>query len=83
MTDAGVRICQRVCAAIGAAVPPELGRWEKAWEITADAHDRFLEAVAKWEPDQRRETYAVVRGAFDNYVDAWKRALRLWREETA
>lgn len=80
MTERGRLMCLRVCGAIAALVPDELGRVDAVWSYTAAADAAFIEAVELWDQGEGREHYAAVRKSFDEFVDTWREAASLWRK---
>lgn len=77
MRERGTEICRRLCRDVASIAPQGIGRWERAWQITAPADADFMLALTAWEADPTND---VARQAVR---DAYSRVLRAWRLATA
>ena len=74
LRDRAKQICERLTVAVAQDTPEGLGRWPRAWEITAAPSADFMLALATWEVAPDADAAAGVKAAFDAVVNAWRRA---------
>ncbi len=74
LRERGKQICERLTVAVEQDTPEGLGRWPRAWEITAAPSADFMLALAIWEAEPDAESADKVKAAFDAVLNAWRRA---------
>lgn len=86
MTEDGKKIVRRIREAIERVVPEGMESWDGVLPLVRGPTDRFLDALDVWLEEDTPETGAILQGAADNLVRAWKKA-GMWflasRERTA
>ena len=70
----GTSLCRRLTAEVARLAPPDIGGWDPAWAIVAEADASFIIALSAWEVAPTEETLEGVRSAYRAVLKAWQRA---------
>ena len=81
--DSGTALCHRLAARVADIAPEGVGRWDRAWDIVAPADVAFMIALNAWESDPTENTKDCVKAAYNDVLDAWRRAAAEFEESPA
>ena len=77
-TDSGRAVCRRVTKLVAESAPPDLGRWDIAWALTAGPADLFMDRLRDWEEEDTEGTREALSLAAGELLVAWVDAAELW-----
>ncbi len=76
-------VCKRLTRDVDAIAPPGIGKWDRAWQMTAAADRDFRVALAAWEATGTEANRLRVRDAYDAVLDAWREAAQRFAKDWA
>lgn len=78
--QAGRELCRNLVADIAAISPSGLGSWLPDRHPARTAADDFMAVLVSWEAG--KATAAAVQQAYDQVLEAWRRAAEAFRAES-
>lgn len=77
--EKGRMLCKRAVADVAAIVPVGIGRWHRAWDITAVADVQFVQALDTWEASGTSVDRTRLGTAYEGFIESWRSAAGQFR----